>query len=322
MSAAEEFDEFDDGIIEPASDHVDVDKPAPIVPSAGVAGRALTFVVAAMCFLACISFAITVTAQRAASSWSSEVAQEATIQILPADDRDMDADIERAQALAATIQGVESVRVLPAGDVQSMLSPWLGENFDIDVLPVPRLVALRINPTNPPDFSAFQATLAEELPTANIDNHSFWSDRLSRGAQTIVIGAALLFILVNAVMIATVVFATRGAMSGNKEVIEVLHFVGAPHGFIANEFQRHFLVLGLKAGVIGGAASLVTLFVVSGLLSGWVATQHADTARFLTGQFSVELTTITGVILIVALVAGLTAFTTRATVLRYLHAIQ
>ena len=44
-------------------------------------------------------------------------------------------------------------------------------------------------------------------------------------------------------------------MAGNKDVVEVLHFVGAHDSFIANEFQRHFLWLGLKGGLIGGGAA-------------------------------------------------------------------
>jgi len=37
-------------------------------------------------------------------------------------------------------------------------------------------------------------------------------------------------------------------MAGNRDVVEVLHFVGAHDSFIASEFQRHFMWLGLKGG--------------------------------------------------------------------------
>ena len=62
-----------------------------------------------------------------------------------------------------------------------------------------------------------------------------------------------------------VVFATRGAMAGNRIVIEVLHFVGAEDSYIAREFQRHFLLLGLKGASIGGALA-VALFLLVGFL--------------------------------------------------------
>src|SRR5262249_59731105 len=67
--------------------------------------------------------------------------------------------------------------------------------------------------------------------------------------------------LVLAATVLSVMFATRGAMATNRPIIEVLHFVGARDGYIAGEFQRHFLVLGLKGGAIGGAAALLPLSV-------------------------------------------------------------
>ena len=55
--------------------------------------------------------------------------------------------------------------------------------------------------------------------------------------------------LVIAATVLSVTFATRGAMATNRSIIEVLHLIGAKHGFIAGQFQRHFLALGLKGGV-------------------------------------------------------------------------
>ena len=48
-----------------------------------------------------------------------------------------------------------------------------------------------------------------------------------------------------------IVSATRSAMAANREIVEVLHFVGATDRFIAREFERHFLRLGVRAGIVG-----------------------------------------------------------------------
>ena len=68
----------------------------------------------------------------------------------------------------------------------------------------------------------------------------------------------------------SVTFATRAAMATNRPVIEVLHLIGAKDGFIAEHFQRHFLLLGLKGGLIGGAAA-IALFALAELPSGRLA---------------------------------------------------
>ena len=51
-----------------------------------------------------------------------------------------------------------------------------------------------------------------------------------------------------AATVLSVIFATRGAMATNRPIVEVLHFIGAKSGFIAGQFQRHFLMLGLEGG--------------------------------------------------------------------------
>ena len=68
----------------------------------------------------------------------------------------------------------------------------------------------------------------------------------------------------------SVTFATRAAMATNRAVIEVLHFVGAEDSFIAGHFQRHFLQLGLKAGLIGGGGA-IALFALAEVRSRHLA---------------------------------------------------
>src|SRR5262249_40632637 len=74
-------------------------------------------------------------------------------------------------------------------------------------------------------------------------------------------------LLVFAATVLSVAFATRAAIATNRPVIEVLHLIGANDSFIAAHFQRHFLQLGLKGGLIGGG-SAIALFVLAELASG------------------------------------------------------
>ena len=67
-------------------------------------------------------------------------------------------------------------------------------------------------------------------------------------AQTTVAGGIGVLVLMLAATVLSVIFATRGAMATNRPIVEVLHFIGAKSGFIAGQFQRHFLLLGLKGG--------------------------------------------------------------------------
>ena len=141
-------------------------------------------------------------------------------------------------------------------------------------------------------------------------------------AGTAVAAGVCILILMFAATILSVTFATRGAMATNKAVIEVLHFVGAKNGFIARNFQHHFLMLGLQGGAIGGGAAII-LFALVGVTGRWFAgTAGGDQTSALFGSFSIGLAGYIAVPVQVALIAAVTAFTSRHTVNRTLEAID
>jgi cell division transport system permease protein len=115
-----------------------------------------------------------------------------------------------------------------------------------------------------------------------------------------------------------VVFATRGAMAGNRTVIEVLHFVGAEDSYIAREFQRHFLLLGLRGAGIGGAAA-AALFLLASLFARLEGpTPEEAQLRSLFGGLSVGIAGYVGAAITVVALALIIAGTARLTVRRTL----
>ena len=160
------------------------------------------------------------------------------------------------------------------------------------------------------------------MPQASLDDHRAWVSRLVTMAKaTVLIGAAILALVMIATVL-TVVFATRGAMSGNRHIIEVLHFVGARASFIANEFQGHFLRLGLVGAMVGGSAALLVFVLMGEWTRANQATPEADQISALFGSFAIGWAGYIGVVILVATVGGLTALTSRVTVRRQLAAID
>jgi cell division transport system permease protein len=295
---------------------------APIVPARNVAGRALVLVIAIMTFLSCLTFGAVTLVRDTASVWESQISREATIQIKPVEGLDMEAALATAAEIAGSTQGVRGTRIVDREATARLLEPWLGSGLDIGALPVPRLVIVTIDETNPPDFTALRAALADRLPTATLDDHRTWVDRLVAMARTTVtIGIAVLVLMLSATVLA-VVFATRGAMAGNGHIIEVLHFVGAEAGFIAREFRRHFLLTGMKGAAAGGAAAVLVFIVFSWWASRNMATPQADQATALFGQFAIGWAGYFGVLLMVLVIGALTAATSHVTVVAYLSDIE
>ncbi len=294
----------------------------PIVPQQNVASTALVFVIAIMTFLSCLTLGAVTLVRDTADAWQSQISREATIQIRPEDGFDIEAALEAASRIAEEFTGVISARIVDREATARLLEPWLGSGLDIDQLPVPRLVVVTIDESAPPDFTSMRDRLVAEIPQATLDDHRNWVDRLITMARTTVtLGLAVLVLMLSATVL-TVVFATRGAMAGNGHIIEVLHFVGAEARFIAQEFRKHFLVVGLKGALAGGAAA-VAVFIAFGWWSSQnLATPEADQAAALFGRFAIGYTGYAYVAMIVIIIAGLTAITTHMTVVTRLGALD
>ena len=296
--------------------------PAPIVPPANLSSKALIVVVIIMSFLACLTLGFVTLIQETSKTWQNQISEEITIQIKPADDQDMEKALLDAKSLALEFSGTLSAEIVDKTDTARLLEPWLGEGFDMDELPVPRLLIITIDKDNPPDFASMRKTLTDTIPNAYLDDHRTWAGRLVSMAQnTVFIGVGLLSLVLVATTL-TVVFATRGAMSVNHEIIEVLHFVGAESSFVANEFQKHFLLTGFYGGAIGGGLAALVFFITDIWQDASMATALNDQASALFGSFSMGPAGYLGIAIIIVTVAILTALTTRITVIRTIREID
>jgi cell division transport system permease protein len=293
-----------------------------LVPRNSISGRALVAVVAIMTFLASITTGAVTLVTSAATAWQSDVSREVTIQVIPSPKNDIDAAVTKAASITRAFPGIGEVRPYSKEESYKLLEPWLGSGLSLDELPVPRLIVVKLRLDSTPDLAKLRRTLTEQVPGATLDDHRGWIDRMrAMAGSAIAAGIAILALMIVATML-SVTFATRGAMATNKQVIEVLHFVGARNRFIAGHFQRHFLQLGLQGGAIGGGSAIV-LFALGGLISRWYSgsTGGEETAA-LFGSFAIGIAGYVAVLAQVGLIAVVTAWTSRHTVNRTLETID
>jgi cell division transport system permease protein len=293
----------------------------PIVPRNSISGRALIAVVAIMTFLASLTVGAVLLINRSAESWRSDVTREVTIQVRPAPNRNVDQDVDRAVALAKGIGGIADVRAMSKDESAKLLEPFLGAGLKLDELPVPRMIVVTLG-SGAPDLDQLRRALATDVPSASLDDHRGWAGRMRAMANSVVAVGFVILALMLAATILSVSFATRGAMATNRPVIEVMHFIGARNGFIAGHFQRHFLVLGLQGGLVGGGAAVV-LFLLAELVGRWLGGSAAgEQTSALFGTFSIGLFGYGAMIAVIIVIALVTAFTSRHTVNRTLEAID
>ena len=292
-----------------------------IVPADSIGRRALVAVIAIMTFLASLTTGAVIMMQASAADWQSEIAREITIQVRPVAKGDAEAEVQKAAEIARAFPRIAEVRPYSKEESARLLEPWLGTGLALGDLPVPRVIVLKLAPGPAPDLTELRKLLSERVTGASLDDHRGFVERMRAMANSAVAGGILILVLMLAATVLSVMFATRGAMAANRPIVEVLHLIGAKDGFIAGEFQRHFLLLGIKGGLVGGGAAMI-LFAVIGFAGSWfIGTAGGDQFTSLFGSFSIGWEGYVALAAQILLVAVVTAGASRHTVNQTLESV-
>ena len=295
-------------------------KHAGIVPAGSITGRSLTLVISIMCFLACLTAGAVFMINKSAEGWLKDMASEVTVQVEPRTGTDSEKVVKDTVTFLTKEPGITSVKALTLDESAALLEPWLGQADLLKSLPIPRLIALEIDRGSPPDLDVLRQRLTTQFPGVSLDDHRHWQQQIRTVTRSFALGGILILLLVAAATIAIIESATRSSMASHRDIVEVLHFVGATDRFIAREFESHFLKLGIKAGLVGALAAcavfLAAPFLVE-LIGGQTVT--AVELRQLVGSGTLELLGYAIMGIVVVIVAGLCMITSRLGVYRILN---
>jgi len=232
-------------------------RPAPFLPQEETRDGALVFVVAVLCFLACVTALGVIAADRAARGWSDQLSAEATVIVRPRPGETPDGAAAKAAEALAAVAGVTEARALEPQKAYDLVRPWLGDVADVEDLPVPRLVAVSLDGHRPATARALETALKNQNLDAIVDDHSLWLRDVQRAAGAARGMGTIIFLLIAGAAGAVVAFATRAGLAAQRDVVEVLHLAGAEDSFIARLFQLRFAKVAAVAGLIGaGGAAL------------------------------------------------------------------
>ncbi|HEY1720063.1 MAG TPA: FtsX-like permease family protein [Magnetospirillaceae bacterium] len=254
--------------------------------------RFLPWLIAPMVFLSAVALAAAFTLTSLVGSWDHDVSGTLTVEIAapstPANvaAAQTKAAVDQALAILKATPGVRDARALSNDKLATLLEPWLGNPDLLKDLPLPAMIDVTVDPSARPDLTALTDKLTQAVPGATIDDHRVWLSRLIELGKTIAWTAIGIVALVGLVTAATVIYATRTGMAVHREVIEVLHMIGATDDYIARQFAARAFTLAIKGGIAGliltlpviAAVIVETRRIEGGFLSdlhfppiGWVA---------------------------------------------------
>ena len=223
--------------------------------------RFLPWLLALMVYLAGLAVVGTLLLNSALADWSRGLTGVMTVELPPAANaNDGEAEMKLVLALLQATRGVTAAKELPRAEVANLVEPWLGGA--VAQLALPRLVDVRVDPEHRPDFRALRANLAAAAPGAMLDDARQRFDRLFNLGLSVEATAVIIVVLIVAAAVLTTVFTTRAGLAVHHNVIEILHILGAHDSYIARQFARQSLGLGMRGGLIGLALAIVTLLLL------------------------------------------------------------
>lgn len=233
-------------------------------------GPFLPWIVAVMVYLASLAVAAALLVNQVTDRWQKDLAGGLTVQVPPAStadgaaDRDEQVDgvVERLRAWP----GVERAQRLGAAEIAALLEPWLGEAGVHEELPIPALIAVELAPGAELDLAALTAELQDVVPGILVDDHQRWLGDLLALGRSVKLGALVVVLLIILSAVLAVIFLTRTGLAIHKQVIGLLHVVGAHDAYIAQQFQLHALRLGLAGGLVGLGFAAATILAVGAWL--------------------------------------------------------
>jgi cell division transport system permease protein len=222
-------------------------------------GRFLPWIIALMVYLAAMGGIGLIWLGDTLSQWDASMASALTLQV-PADTSQPRIDMMLG-ALKQT-KGVISAHLLQSDETAKLLQPWLGDSVAVATLPLPHLVDVEVDPRTTIDFTTLRQQLGSIVPEAQLDNNRTWLNGVRAFALRIEGVITTGVVVVMALIVTIIIFTARIGLAIHRSVIELLHLLGAQDDYIARQFQVHALSLGLRGGVIGGAAAALTVVIL------------------------------------------------------------
>lgn len=235
----------------------------------------LVWIIALMVYMATLVLSGDMVLNRVTGHWENTMTGRMTVEIPPVEGANEIAANARASAVIEVLEdagGVINARRLPDDELLEMIDPWLGGIVAPDVLPMPVLIDVEIDPQNKPDLAALNAKIARQVPDARLDDHQAWLSDVLELINAMKIAALTLTFAIFMTAIGAVGGAIRSRMALHGDEVNLLHLMGASDGYIAGQFQRYAMISTLQGGMAGIILAWLTLYVL-GRMAGELDSQ-------------------------------------------------
>lgn len=206
------------------------------------------------------------------ASWNKSILGSITVQIIPINNTNKEkakaellAYEEKAVEFLKSVNGIIKVTPLNDDQLNNLLRPWLGDEISISDLPTPRIIDVKIAKNANIDFAQLANDLSIASPQASLDNHKIWLNKLIALADGLKMIATTILALVIAITSGAIFYTTQMSMGLHKNIIEILHIIGAKDTYIAQQYAKRMGFLGFIGGLFGLFFAIPAIFFIGNL---------------------------------------------------------
>jgi cell division transport system permease protein len=227
---------------------------------------ALAALLATLLYVSSLALLVNFVLGHAADGMDVGVRSSMTIEILnpTAEQKDWRSIDDRAKMLQEAIgkiKGVQRVEPVPLSHMRDLLKPWIGDRTSIDALPLPMLLDVQLDPHARIDRAAINKSVSE-VDGAMLDDHGQFMNQLTRFGTSMRSVSLYVVLLGISALILSAYFSAQATFYMNREMIGILHLIGAEENAIAQHTGMAILRLMLLSASIALGLTLLTLALV------------------------------------------------------------
>jgi cell division transport system permease protein len=219
---------------------------------------ALCALLAVMVFLAALGLTGGRVLSSLTDSWSHSHTGEFTVEIRPLQPQDglqppsLTARVGSVLEILKATPGVKNAAPLGENEMRRLLSPWLGDDINFQDLPLPVLVNATINQEAVHKLPELAKLLQNAVPGVKFDDNGAWLRDMEGFVNTLDNVSRLIVLLLSIAAVLTVILVTRVGLLAHRDIVDILHIMGAQDSYLAWQFQT-FVARIAFIGSLGGA---------------------------------------------------------------------
>lgn len=228
----------------------------------------LPFITAFMVFLACITLATAIIGNDLTTDWDRRMSNNITIQVLPDmrnknPDKEIEERIKNITEILKQTPGIKSSYAMSLKETTELLKPWLGDigKNKLDIT-LPRIITVEVSDIIPLNIKALTDEIKNYSHLITIETYETWMSEFTKTLSALQTLLGLIIILILTTTGITICYATKSGLTTNKNVIEVMHMVGARNSYINKHFSNQMMQLSITGGIIGYIISCISIMII------------------------------------------------------------